>query len=408
MLKQLHLRSSSIQLYLAIFLLFQLVGRAEISGQTPASAMIPAAPESSQATVKKDNPVKITFDEKDPTIMFVESNGERFRVNSSTKQVERISFSEDAETTTAAAPLSPPGAPANPAVQEEKEDYYAYESGEEPFDYRLINVPTPKKVPKGTWNISFTHRFSQPIQPFKESAPRLLGFDSFSTSSFGVSYGITDKLYINAYRSPLCQNGLCRTIEVGLGYHLTDQDKKSPLAISTYASVEGNNNFTEEYTYNLQAMFSRRFGKRVFLFFSPAIHLNSNGQHRFNPRAEDYYPPATDAVSAFKLPTHGASFGMGASVRITPSVMGIFEFTPRTGFKLGQTDPIFDNDFNVTGFNHLSQPEMGIGVQYSIGNHSFTLTLSNTQTTTTSRYNSSNLVLSPRHLIIGFNLFRRW
>jgi hypothetical protein len=154
-------------------------------------------------------------------------------------------------------------------------------------------------------------------------------------------------------------------------------------------------------------MISRQFGKRVFAFFSPAIHINSNGQHRFNPRPTDYFPPAALAAT-FKLPTNGASFGMGVQVRITPSVSGIFEFTPRTGFKLGRVQTILDSNFRITGFQNISEPEMGIGLQYWIGKHAFTLTLSNTQTTTTSRYNSSNLVFTPGHLIIGFNLFRRW
>lgn len=345
--------------------------------------------------------VKITFDEKDPSIMYVESNGKRFQVNSTTKTVEQITA--QAAQTQASAPTTP-----TVAKDEPKEDFYAYDSGDEPFVYRLVNVPTPKRVPKGTWNLSFNHRFSQPLQPVSESAPGLFGLDSMSTSSFGISYGITDKLYFNGYRSPLCQKGLCRTVELGLGYHFTDQGKRSPLGISAYASVEGNDNFTEEYTYNLQAMFSRQLGKRVYLFFSPAVHLNSNGQHRFNPRPDDYSPPATTAVENFKLPTNGASFGMGTLVRITPSVSGIFEFTPRTGFKLGHVDPVFDSEFNVIGFNNQSEPEIGYGVQYNIGKHAFALTFSNTQTTTTSRYNSSNLVLSPRHVVIGFNLFRRW
>lgn len=343
--------------------------------------------------------VKITFDEKDPSIMIVESNGEKYRVNSVTKHIDRVVAPEASVQT-----VTPPAT----IVQDEpKEDYYAYEPGDEPFDYRLVNVPTPKKVPKGTWNMTFSHRFSQPLQPFRESGPGLLGLDSMSVSSFGISYGITDKFYVQAARSPLCQKGLCRTIELGVGYHITDQNKRSPVALSTYASVEGNDNFTEEYTYNLQLMLSRQFGRRLFAFFSPALHLNSNGQRRFNPRPDDYFPAATVA-NTFELPKHGASFGIGATFRITPSVMGIFEFTPRTGFKLGKVDPIFDPSFNVTGFKNVSEPEMGAGVQYSIGKHSFTLTLSNTQTTTTSKYNSSNRVLSPRHLIIGFNLFRRW
>ena len=358
------------------------------------------------AAVKKEPAVKITFDDKDPSIIYVESNGERYRVNSITKAIELVA------NTAAAAPATAPADPEKTAAaaqdkDDNNRDPYAYKSGNEPYDYRLVNVPTPKKVPKGTWNLSFNHRFSQPLRPLNQSAPALLGLDSFSASSFGITYGITDKLYFTGYRSPVCQKGLCRTIELGLGYHFTDQNEKSPLAVSAYASIEGNDNFTEEYTYNLQTMISRRFGKRVFAFFSPAVHLNSNGQRRFNPRPTDYFPPATVA-STFKLPTHGASFGMGIQVRITPSVSGIFEFTPRTGFKLGRVQPVFGTGFSIVDFTNISEPEMGIGLQYRIGGHAFTLTLSNTQTTTTSRYNSSNLVLSPSHLIIGFNLFRRW
>jgi hypothetical protein len=369
------------------------------AGQTSAS---PAGPAGTADVAAPETPdgVTITFDEKDPSVMYVEANGVRYKASATTKQVERLE-------TSSPAPETKDAAKATAADKGVEEDMYVYEPGDEPFDYRLVNVPTPKKVPRGTWNMSFTHRFSQPLQPIKESAPALFGFDSMSASSFGISYGITDKLYASAYRSPVCQPGLCRVIEVGLGYHIADQGGRSPIAANVFASVEGNDNFTEEYTYNLQAMFSRRFGRRLFLFFSPAVHLNSNGQHRFNPRPDDYSPPATVA-EMFKLPAHTASFGMGALFRITPSVAAIFEFTPRKGFKLGHIDPIFDDQFNVTGFRNISQPEMGIGLQYSIGRHSFTLTFSNTQTTTTSRYNSSNLVLSPKHLIIGFNLFRRW
>lgn len=67
-----------------------------------------------------------------------------------------------------------------------------------------------------------------------------------------------------------------------------------------------------------------------------------------------------------------------------------------------------DPDLNITGFKNTSYPEIGFGLQYLRGKHAFTLTFSNTQTTTTSRYNSSNLVLKPKDLVIGFNLFRRW
>lgn len=388
------LRGSTITLVLLSASIF---AAAQMAGSSPVPATVSAA--------KPSEDLKVSFDDKTAGVMYVESNGKRYRVNSVTKTVE---LDSSAPPIPGDPSVETPNAQKVAAPKDEKEDYYAYESGDEPFDYRLVNVPTAKKVPKGTWNMNFTHRFSQPLRPFSESGPALLGFDSMSSSSFGIMYGITDKFYVNAYRSPLCQRALCRTIELGAGYHFTDQSEKSPLAVSAYGSIEGSDNFTNNYTYNLQLMVSRRFGKRVFIHFAPAFHINSNGNHRFNPDPNDFTPPATAAVAAFKLPLHTVSFGTGVSVRITPTLSAIFEASPRAGFKLGQVQPLFDSEFNVTGFKNNSYPEIGAGFQYSVGKHSFTLTLSNTQTTTTGRYNSSNLVLKPKDLIIGFNLFRRW
>lgn len=115
----------------------------------------------------------------------------------------------------------------------------------------------------------------------------LLGLDSFAVSSFGLFYGVTDKLYVSAYRSPICQPGLCKTIEFGIGYHLLDERGRSPIALSTYASVEGDDNFKENYTYNLQMMLARSATKYVHLFFSPAVHLNANRRRRFDRSSDD-------------------------------------------------------------------------------------------------------------------------
>ncbi len=391
--------------------LMVITGYSSVSGQ---DAILPTDSPSNETGVVAKGPnlpaqpqsrIKVVFDATMPGVLIVESNGEKIRVDANKKTVEQIADVTPGEK---AAETSRPQEPAKAEASEtQEESAYDFDSGEEPYDYRLINVPTPKKVPKGTWNLTFTHRFTQPIHPISSSAENLLGLDSFGIASFGVSYGITDKLYVSAYRSPLCQKGLCQTIEIGFGYNFLEHKKDSPIALTAYGSVEGNENFSEEYTYNLQARISARLGKRVYLFFSPAVHINSNGQRRFNPRPRDFFPPAV-AADVFHLPTHGASFGFGTSVLITPTVVALFEFTPRTGFKLGRVIPTFDNNFNVIGFRNESQPEIGFGIQRNIGKHSFALTFSNTQTTTTSRYNSSNLGLSPRRLVIGFNLARRF
>lgn len=342
--------------------------------------------------------IKVSFDEQAPGVVIVESNGQRLRIDTGTKTVTRL---EDA---TAPAPpasdISP--TPVAPKVDE------ARHTEHENYDYRLINVPTPKRVLRHSMNLYFTHRFTQPFSPVDESARQLFGLDSFGIASLAGFYGITDRLYVSASRSPLCQRGLCRTIEIGLGYHWLDEKGDSPIALSTYASVEGDENFRRNFTYNLQAMLARSATKYVHLFFSPAVHLNANGQRRFDPRASSFFPP-TPLADSFRLDKHGASFGFGVNARIRPSVSLLFEYTPRVGFKLGRVRPIFGvNSTQIVGFRNASEAAIGFGVQKDMGRHSFSLTFSNTQATTTARYNSSNLVLPPSKFIIGFNLYRRF
>ena len=338
--------------------------------------------------------IQVTFDETNSGVVVVESGGERLRIDTQTKTVTRV---QTAEPTT-------PTAIEQPHATDVEHKQVAED---EPYDYRLVNVPTPKRVLKGSVNLYFTHRFVQPVRPLGQSDQDLFGLDSFSVSSLGGFYGITDRLYVNAYRSPICQPGLCKTIELGLGYHLLDERGRSPVALSAYASVEGDDNFRKFFTYNLQFMVARSLSKYVHLFFSPAIHLNANGSRRFDPKATDFFPPEPLAEQ-FNQDKHGASFGFGVNARVRPTISLMFEYTPRVGFKLGRVDPIFDNNFRLIGFEKESEAALGFGIAKDVGRHTFALTFSNTQATTTSRYNSSNLAFDPGSFTIGFNLYRRF
>ncbi len=369
----------------------------------------PAVPKETPATpeTKSAGNIKVTFDETAPGVVFIEANGERIRVDTNQKSIARV---DEPATTTAPVAAPTAAAPVTDAKIAQGDDEELDEPGLEPYDYRLVQVPTPKRYAKGSLTLYFTHRFTQPIRPFRGddgSAKALFGLDTFSASAFGLYYGISDKLYVNAYRSPLCRNGHCRTIEIGAGYNALHEKKgKSPVSLGFYGSIEGNDNFTEEYTYNLQTMIARSVGPRVNVFFAPALHLNTNGQRRFNPRPGDFSASALVA-NRFDPGTHTASFGFGVNARIRPTVSLLFDYTPRTGFKQGRIEPIFDTNFNVTGFKNKSHAALGFGVQKDTARHTFSLTFGNTQTTTTSSYNSSNLVLSPKNWVIGFNLARR-
>lgn len=343
--------------------------------------------------------IQVSFEPNAPGVVIVESNGERVRIDTNAKTVTRLSAPEPATSST----------PSKPIVAADTRDAW---DAREPYDYHIVNIPTPKRVPRGSFNVHFTHRFQQPVfqedVPFRDELSNLFGLDSFSVSSLGFTYGITDRLYVNVYRSPLqFDPGINKPIEIGLGYHLLDERGKSPIALSAYASVEGNDNFSEEFTYNIQAMVARSVTKYVNLFFSPAVHIDANGQGRFNPRIAEIFPLDPEAAQ-FSLGRHSVSFGFGVNARIRPSASLLFEYVPRTGFKQGRVEAEFNDDFTrITRFTNTSEAAIGFGIEKRIGRHSFALTFSNTQGTTTSRYNSSNLVLPPGRFTIGFNLFRR-
>lgn len=346
--------------------------------------------------------MKVTFDHEAPGIVIVESGGERIRINTATKTIERVT------NPALAATQQTPKEQSQQQPVKQRESSKAYE----PYDYRVVNIPTPKRVRRHSLNMTFTHRFQEPITAF-ENEPRdehiariskdLLGLDSFAVSSFGFTFGITDRLYANVYRSPLCQPGLCKTIEIGLGYHLLDEAGKSPVALSAYASVEGDYNFTERYTWNFQAMLARSVTNYVNVFFSPAVHVNSNGGDRFKE-----FLRTQPLAAKLRLGRNSGSFGLGVNAQVRPTTSLLFEYTPRVGFKMGQIVADFNDDTGqLLGFRNRSEAEIGFGIEKRIGRHVFSLTFSNTQTTTTARYNSSNLALPPSKFTIGFNLFRR-
>ncbi|HSB12645.1 MAG TPA: DUF5777 family beta-barrel protein [Blastocatellia bacterium] len=364
----------------------------------PAAA--PGLPVTDAAAERVSN-MKVTFDHATPGVVIVESGGERIKIDTATNTVERIT---ELVSATSQQPRKEP----QPQLTKQRESSRVYE----PYDYHVVNIPTPKRVRRNSLNLYFTHRFQEQITAFENEgrdehiariSKDLLGLDSFAVSSFGLTYGITDRLYANVYRSPLCQQGLCKTIELGLGYHFLDEAGKSPIALSAYASVEGDHNFTERYTWNFQAMLARSVTKYVNVFFSPAAHVNSNGGDRFKE-----FISSEPLATKLRLGQHSGSFGFGVNAQIRPTTSLLFEFTPRVGFKMGQIAADFDPDTGqLVGFRNESEAEIGFGIEKRIGRHVFSLTFSNTQTTTTARYNSSNLGLSQDKFTIGFNLFRR-
>ncbi len=323
------------------------------------------------------NGVNITFTNTNEAL--IEINGQLVKINTIAQSATVV------DTATATPSAETPAVENNseasnnvPANTEKdqakpKEDTTTEPDPEEYYAYELINVPTPKRYEKGAFNVHFTHRFSQ--SPFARSASDLFGFDSFSVSAFGFTYGITNRIYAKIYRSPLF-----RTIEMGGGAQLLHQSKSVPVSASIYASVEGTDNFNEHFTTNISGMIGRSISRYGGVFFAPTVSFNNNQIPGSNPGK-------TDATG---------SFGFGGQINFRPTGSFIVEFVPRTGYK-----------------SPGSVSAVAFGLQKRTYRHVFTLTVSNGQGTTTSQYNTGFGSITDRKdfargLVVGFNIYRRF
>jgi hypothetical protein len=198
-----------------------------------------------------------------------------------------------------------------------------------------------------------------------------------------VEYAITNWLAALSYRQP------DETIEAGFQIHMLNQGKpsplgNSPLSLSLRTTLEGESNFTDRYTTNIQPVISRAFGTRAEVFVDPTFSLGVP-RRTLTP---------LDEFSKFGIPlTPGEShnnmigIGNGISVRIRPTVALVAEWFPKTyGFRL-------NNSTNTYSF----------GIEKHTNRHVFGLVVTNNQYSSTERA----LLGGSGGLRLGFNIERR-
>lgn len=304
----------------------------------------------------------------------IEINGEQYRLNVREARLEKITPEE------AARLIAAPPAPAA-AAQEPKLPL----RDQPTFDYTLVNLPTALPVERGSLNLRFTHRFTQPVIRVGEDCPNcagasdLLGLDSFSFSSLGGTYGITDRVAVSLYRSPLEKN-----YEFGGTLQLLRQRGREPFSAAARVSVESRLLFSPDagknerfQTTNLAFPVSRAVSDLAELFVVPMLSFQAN------PLPSEPGP----FVAEGETRSHQGIVGLGASIRFRPRTAFVMEWMPRVaGYRASGTR-------NAYSF----------GILRSTNRHVFELVLTNSVGTTTSRAAS----LGSSDFALGFNLYRR-
>jgi len=258
-----------------------------------------------------------------------------------------------------------------------------------PADDYLFSLPTGRQLDRHGFYLNFTHRFPfTPAFSGTGGGDTLFGLDDFSISSFGLRYGVTDKLSVSAYRSPSL---IGRPIELGVAYHFSDEHEGNPLNAVVRFSVDGQNDFDKNFTTNFEMILSRSVTRRAQLYLVPTLSLQ-NRELMTKPGSLASAPPNLPGFNTFSL-------GVGGALDIRPTVALVAEVFPTlvNGPELG-----------------IHRPAYAFGIQKRVLHHAFTLGFSNSPGTVVSQRAGTRATFvgdpsadTPSGLFIGFDLMRQ-
>jgi Membrane bound beta barrel domain (DUF5777) len=184
-------------------------------------------------------------------------------------------------------------------------------------DFTLIGLPTALRLPKFGSAFRVTHRFTRPLDSgdFGDLAADLFGIDSGAQIGLEYRFGIVPNGQIGLHRTS------DRTTEFFVEYGVMRQGPRRPFEVMAIATIEGPDNFKDAKSPALGAIVSRRLGDRAAIYVEPIWVNNSNPLPK-------------------ELADHNDTgmIGLGARVRIRPTVYLVGEVSPRVaGYKQGVT-----------------------------------------------------------------------
>jgi len=180
-------------------------------------------------------------------------------------------------------------------------------------DFALVNLPTTLRLPRMKSAFRVTHRFIRPLgeDDFGSLAEDLFGLDNGAIIGLEYRFGLMSGLQAGVLRTS------DRTIEFFGQYNVLNQRSGAAFGLGILASVDGRDNFRDSYSPALGVAMSRELGNHGAVYVEPAWVHNSN---------PDDLPG--DDNSSFLV-------GLGARLRVRPTVYLTGEFTPRAGYSPG-------------------------------------------------------------------------
>ncbi len=282
---------------------------------------------------------------------------------------------------TATTPATPTAAQPAATAQSEEDDPAVLDPAEP--DLVTINLPTTMRLPLYKGNFRLNHRFAGNLRAgtFSELASNLFGIDQGAVIGFEYRIAVLPGLQAAAYRS-----SFDRTIQLHARYDLFRQRGPLPVAVSGIVSVEGTNNFQEEFAPAVGAVFSRTVARRVAAYVTPMWVDNTAASLGAIVHDHDHGAGVVEDEVAHE---HRSTFyvGIGGRIRVLSTVYLVGEVTPR-----------------VNGYAP-DEVAYGFGIEKRVGSHMFSLTFTNGFGTTFAQLARGGTTNS---LYLGFNLARKF
>ena len=234
-------------------------------------------------------------------------------------------------------------------------------------DFALINLPTTLRVPRHKGAFRITHRFGRPLGAgdFGDLASDLFGFDNGAQIGMEFRFGVMRGLQAGIVRTS------DKTIEFFGQRNLLQQGAGSPVGLGLMASIDGSDNFSEEFTPAIGLVLSREMTSVGAVYVEPMWVGNVN-----------IFEPVVTADDNTFL------FGLGARLRVRPTVYLVGEFIPRLSG--------YDAGVNLGTF----------AIEKRAGGHSFQLNFSNGTGTTIGQLARGGTASDDWY--IGFNISRKF
>lgn len=234
-------------------------------------------------------------------------------------------------------------------------------------DFTLVNLPTGLRLPRNKSAFRVTHRFGRPLGQgdFGDLLENFFGLDSGALIGLEFRYGLLPGTQIGIYR---VSN---RTIQFFAQYDALRQSDRVPVGVAVVGTAEGTNNFRDSYSPGLGVVISRLFAERAALYVEPFWVNNTN-----------------ILPSELVDDNSTVGIGIGARLRIRPSVYLVAELTPRVAG--------YDPRVTLGSF----------GIEKRSGGHLFQLNFSNGLGTTMAEIMRGGPNSDDWH--IGFNITRKF